>query len=91
MPLLSPSTKYLPSGILSYPKLLNEKSFVTSLSYSSLTNLGYDKKDVEKFEQIEEITEVEPVYNYDVLTTINDKNLPVRIISKTKDQKIRLF
>ena len=52
------------------------------------SNLGYDKKDVEKFEQIEEITEVEPVYNYDVLTTINDKNLPVRIISKTKDQKI---
>ena len=52
------------------------------------SNLGYDKKDIEKFEQIEEITEVEPVYNYDVLTTINDKNLPVRIISKTKDQKI---
>ena len=52
------------------------------------SNLGYDKKDVEKFEQIEEITEVDPVYNYDVLTTINDKNLPVRIISKTKDQKI---
>ena len=52
------------------------------------SNLGYDKKDVEKFEQIEEITEVESVYNYDVLTTINDKNLPVRIISKTKDQKI---
>lgn len=52
------------------------------------SNLGYDKKDVEKFEQIEEITEVEPVYNYDVLITINDKNLPVRIISKTKDQKI---
>lgn len=52
------------------------------------SNLGYDKKDVEKFEQIEEITEVEPVYNYDVLTTINDKNLPVRIISKTKDKKI---
>ena len=52
------------------------------------SNLGYDKKDVEKFEKIEEITEVEPVYNYDVLTTINDKNLPVRIISKTKDQKI---
>ena len=48
------------------------------------SNLGYDKKDVEKFEQIEEITEVEPVYNYDVLTTINDKNLPVRF-TNTKD------
>lgn len=52
------------------------------------SNLGYDKEDIEKFKQIEEVTDVEPVYNYDVLTTKNDKNLPIRIVSKPKEQTI---
>lgn len=53
-----------------------------------LSNLGYEEEDIEKFKNLDNIKEVEAVYNYDVLTNSEKKNIPIRVISNIKDSKI---
>ena len=49
---------------------------------SVVSNLGYKDEDVEKLEDIDNITKVEPIYTYDVLTEYNNKDVAVRLVSR---------
>lgn len=53
-----------------------------------ISNLGYEEEDIDKFKEIENIETVEAIYIYDVLTKTEKKNIPVRVISSSKDSKI---
>ena len=53
-----------------------------------LSNLGYEKDDVKKFEEIDGVEKAETIYSYDVLTKSEKKNIPIRVISSNKDREI---
>ncbi len=53
-----------------------------------LSNLGYEKDDLSKFEEIEGINTVEAIYTYDVLTKSEKKNIPIRVISSSEKSQI---
>lgn len=53
-----------------------------------LSNLGYEKEDLSKFEEIEGINTVEAIYTYDVLTKSEKKNIPIRVISSSEKSQI---
>lgn len=49
--------------------------------YSLVSNLGYNDEDIEKIKTIDNVEEVQGVYIYDVLTSFEDKDITVRILS----------
>ena len=53
-----------------------------------LSNLGYEEEDVEKFKELDNVTDAEPIYSYDVLTHSEKKDIPVRVISTPKNPQI---
>lgn len=48
-----------------------------------VSNMGFEKEDVEKFEKLDHVKYVEPAYNYDVLISSNGKDQAIRLISET--------
>ena len=55
---------------------------------SLVSNLGYKDEDVERIEKLENVTKVEPIYSYDVLTEYNNKDVAVRLVSTSDEKEI---
>lgn len=53
-----------------------------------LSNLGYEKDDLQRFKDIEDVSTVEGAYDYDVLIKSDKKNRTIRIISSSTNSKI---
>lgn len=53
--------------------------------YYVLSSMGYEKEDKKKFKEIDSVTEVQLGYSLDALTSYDNKDIVVRLISQNND------
>ena len=53
--------------------------------YELSSNLGYKKEDIEKFKELENVTQVQGIYSFDAFTSSGDKDIVIRLSSINND------